>query len=113
HSAHDREADVLILRRLAEDPTAFEGAGQSFAAMLRPQGLERAKIAAARSYEVNANWKLVWENNRECWHCSPHHPQYIKANWDNAPIDDTRLRGEIEAHARATSPRLPAPPLTL
>lgn len=108
HRAHVREVAGLIFVCLAEDPIAFEGAGQSFAAMLRPQGLERAKVAAARSYEVNANWKLVWENNRECWHCNANHPQYVKANWDNAPIDDARLRQEIEAHARATSARLRA-----
>ena len=39
-------------------------------------GLARAKVAAVRSYEVRANWKLVWENNRECWHCTVHHPQW-------------------------------------
>ena len=59
--------------------------------MLRPQGLERAKVAATRDYVVRANWKLVWENNRECWHCDVNHPQYVKANYDNAPIDDRRL----------------------
>src|ERR1700730_11110355 len=108
HPAHVREVGGLIFVCLAEDAIAFEEAGQSFAAMLRPQGLERAKIAAARSYEINANWKLVWENNRECWHCNANHPQYVKANWDNAPIDDARLKQEIEAHARATSARLRA-----
>src|SRR6266705_747865 len=68
---------------------------------LGPQGFERAKVAAVRNYEVRANWKLVWENNRECWHCAANHPQYVRANWDNAPIDDAGLRREIEAHARA------------
>src|SRR5439155_996712 len=61
HPAHVREVAGLIFVCLAEDPIAFEGAEQSFAAMLKPQGLERAKVAAVRSYEVNANWKLVWE----------------------------------------------------
>jgi len=50
---------------------------------------------------VRANWKLVWENNRECWHCNVNHPQYVKANYDNAPIDDAALKHEIEAQARA------------
>jgi len=59
-----------------------------------------------RDYEVRANWKLVWENNRECWHCNANHPQYVKANYDNAPIDDAALGREIEAQARATSARL-------
>ena len=33
-------------------------------------------------YEVEGNWKLVWENNRECFHCPGCHPQYVKANFD-------------------------------
>ena len=106
HRAHVREVAGLVFVCLAEHPIAFEGLAQSFGPLLRPQGLERSKVAATRSYEVRANWKLVWENNRECWHCNANHPQYIRANWDNAPIDDARLRQEIEAHARAASARL-------
>ena len=26
----------------------------------------------------NANWKLVWENNRECYHCSANHPELTR-----------------------------------
>ena len=53
---------------------------------------------------VASNWKLVWENNRECWHCNANHPQYVKANYDNAPIDDPALKHEIETHiSRAAS----------
>ena len=103
-----REVGGLIFVCLADDPPAFDAAADTLGAGLRPQGLERAKVAASRSYEVRANWKLVWENNRECWHCNANHPQYIKANYDNAPIDDATLRHEIETQARATSERLAA-----
>jgi Rieske 2Fe-2S family protein len=81
---------------------------EEFEAAAKPQGFDRARIAKVIDYEVEGNWKLVWENNRECWHCTASHPQYIQANWDNAPIDDARLTREIEAHARATSARLRA-----
>src|SRR5262249_57177789 len=97
----------------ADVPPAFEGAAEALGALLRPQGLERAKVAATRRYEVRANWKLVWENNRECWHCNVSHPQYIKANYDNAPIDDAALKQTIEAQARATSARLAADGLVI
>jgi Rieske 2Fe-2S family protein len=108
HRVHAREVGGLIFVSLAQDPIPFEEAERSFGARLRPQGFERAKVAATRSYEVRANWKLVWENNRECWHCNVNHPQYVKANYDNAPIDDAALKHEIEAQARATSARLAA-----
>jgi len=108
HCAHVREVAGLIFVCLAVDPPPFDEAERALAPRLRPQGFERAKVAAVRNYEVRANWKLVWENNRECWHCHANHPQYVQANWDAAPIDDARLRQEIEAHARAISARLEA-----
>ena len=108
HRAQTRDVEGLIFVCLADEPPPFDGAAASLGALLRPQGLERARVAAARHYEVRANWKLVWENNRECWHCDANHPQYIKANYDNAAIDDLELAREIERQARATSDRLEA-----
>jgi Rieske 2Fe-2S family protein len=108
HRVQVREVGGLIFVCLADDPPAFEAAAEALGALLRPQGLERARIAASRSYAVHANWKLVWENNRECWHCNVNHPQYVKANYDNAPIDDPALKYAIETQARATSDRLAA-----
>jgi len=54
-------------------------------------------VAKAVDYVVQANWKLVWENNRECYHCNLNHPQYIKANFDHYNTDDAtpRVRKEI------------------
>jgi Rieske 2Fe-2S family protein len=42
---------------------------------------------------------LVWENNRECFHCNVNHPQYIKANFDHYNVDDTieRVATQIAA----------------
>jgi Rieske 2Fe-2S family protein len=54
-------------------------------------------------YLVKANWKVVWENNRECYHCNLNHPQYIKANFDHYNADDTtpRIREQMgQAAAR-------------
>jgi Rieske 2Fe-2S family protein len=106
HRAHVHEIGGLIFVCLAAEPPLFAAAAEALGPMLAPQGLDRAKVAATRSYEVKANWKLVWENNRECWHCNANHPQYIQANYDNAPIDDAPLRREIAAHARNVSDRL-------
>jgi Rieske 2Fe-2S family protein len=47
-------------------------------------GLQRAKVAHAIDYSVAANWKIVWENNRECYHCDLGHPQYVRSNFDSA-----------------------------
>ncbi|MGH7322973.1 MAG: aromatic ring-hydroxylating oxygenase subunit alpha [Candidatus Rokuibacteriota bacterium] len=106
HRVHVREVAGLIFINLAADPMPFVGAAAALGPSLKPQGLDRAKVAATRRYEVKANWKLVWENNRECWHCHVSHPQYVRANYDAAPIDDPDVRREIEAIARATTARL-------
>ena len=84
-----RESEGLIFISLAEQPEDFDPAHQIFAGYAKPQGFRSAKVAKAVDYLVNANWKLVWENNRECYHCNANHPQYIKANFDHYNLDDT------------------------
>ena len=106
HPVHVREVEGLIFVSFAREPFPFAAAAADLGALLRPQGLRRAKIAATRDYLVRANWKLVWENNRECWHCDVNHPQYVKANFDNAPVADAAVRAEVEAIAGEVSARL-------
>jgi glycine betaine monooxygenase A len=98
-AAHVREVEGLIFISLAEQPIDFEPARQLLSALAKPQGFRRAKVAKTVDYRVKANWKLVWENNRECFHCNVNHPQYIKANFDHYNADDTRpaVREEIDA----------------
>jgi Rieske 2Fe-2S family protein len=97
--AHVRVLEGLIYLSLADEPMAFDDAHRQMAPLLQPQGFERAKVAKIIDYEIHANWKLVWENNRECFHCNVNHPQYIKANFDHYNADDTtpRIREELEA----------------
>ena len=45
-----------------------------------PHGMTRAKIVHREVYPTYANWKLVVENFRECYHCSPSHPEYAQVN---------------------------------
>lgn len=93
------ELEGMIYFSLAAVPPDFEEARHQMAPLVRPQGFDRAKVATARDYTVHANWKLVWENNRECYHCNVNHPQYIKANFDHYNADDTstRIQQKIDA----------------
>ena len=72
----------LIYVSLAATPLPFDGLRTRFETAGAPQGFDRARIAHVVDYEVDANWKLVWENNRECYHCTARHPQYVKSNFD-------------------------------
>ena len=94
---HAREVEGLIFISLATEPTTFDPVKETLAPLLRPQGFRRAKVARVVDYLVQANWKLVWENNRECYHCNANHPEYIQANFDHYNADDTspRIREEM------------------
>ena len=47
---------------------------------LKPHDLARTKVVHQEIYPIDANWKLVVENFRECYHCLPSHPQYTQVN---------------------------------
>jgi Rieske 2Fe-2S family protein len=104
---HLRELNGLIYLSLAGTPPDFEPASQLISSFARPQGFPRAKVAKAVDYLVKANWKLIWENNRECYHCNVNHPQYIKANFDHYNADDTtpRIQDQITAAVRRSEQR--------
>ncbi|WP_413470120.1 aromatic ring-hydroxylating oxygenase subunit alpha [Pseudomonas putida] len=42
-----------------------------------PFDLTNTRIAYELDYIENGNWKLVMENNRECYHCAGTHPELI------------------------------------
>ena len=102
HPIHAREVEGLIYVSLASEPPPFEQAQTVLGSALKPQGFGRAKVAKIVDYQIAANWKLVWENNRECYHCNVNHPQYIKANFDHYNADDTtgRIRERMETQVR-------------
>jgi Rieske 2Fe-2S family protein len=95
---HCEQMEGLVFICLADNPPPFTAARELMAPFLRPQGFACAKVAKQMDYEIRANWKLVWENNRECFHCNVNHPQYIKANWDHYNTDDTtpEVRGAMD-----------------
>jgi len=91
---HVRELDGLVYISLADEPVDFDPVRTTLGPMARPQGLASAKVAHSIDYEIAANWKLVWENNRECFHCVANHPQYVLANYDR--YDEIDLNDRIE-----------------
>ncbi|WPZ33999.1 aromatic ring-hydroxylating dioxygenase subunit alpha [Thalassobaculum sp. OXR-137] len=45
---------------------------------LAPHRLRDAKVVHETTIIENGNWKLVWENNRECYHCAGSHPELCR-----------------------------------
>ncbi len=104
HPAHAREVEGMIFISLAHEPVDFNPVAAAIAPVAKPQGLGRGKVAKMMDFDVESNWKLVWENNRECYHCNVNHPQYIKANFDHYNADDTIPR--VAERLKAVTTRL-------
>ena len=115
HRAHAREVEGMIWISLAKEPMDFDAAYETIAPVARPQGLARAKVAKIMDFDVHANWKLVWENNRECYHCNVNHPQYTKANFDHYNTDDTieRVAAELDRVTERLEVKLAAQGMTI
>jgi Rieske 2Fe-2S family protein len=75
HSAAVAEWEGFLFVNVARDPEPF---GEAFAPMLGRLtrfGLSRLAVRHAVAYDVQANWKLVFQNYSECLHCPTIHPQ--------------------------------------
>lgn len=48
------------------------------AELMAPFDIASAKVAHTEVYDVAANWKLVWENSQECYHCNANHPEFTR-----------------------------------
>jgi Rieske 2Fe-2S family protein len=60
---------------LADEPPAFDAFRADLAPMLAPHNLANARLAFESTMTIRANWKLVMENARECYHCAVGHPE--------------------------------------
>lgn len=66
----------LIFVSHGANPPALGGAEDALSAMTDLYDWPNAKVAARKTYEVSANWKLVLENYHECYHCAPAHREF-------------------------------------
>jgi Rieske 2Fe-2S family protein len=114
-SAHVQVLAGLIYVCLADDPPDFEPARRTIEPFVRPHGLDRAKICFTQDYAIRANWKLLVENNRECYHCPGGHPEFCQVNFDVGMPGDPRggddyqrtlrrMKASWEAHGLEAGP---------
>jgi len=70
---HVRTVAGLVYICLATEPPAdFDHIAERVTPYLLPHQLHRTKVAAQVDLVEQGNWKLVMENNRECYHCDGH-----------------------------------------
>lgn len=83
---HCREVAGLIFICLSETPAEFSNLAATINRYVGPHGLANAKVAHQSTMIEKANWKLVLENNRECYHCSGSHPSLCRTFPDDPSL---------------------------
>ena len=87
-----------------DNPPPFNEFALRLEQYLAPHNLQDAKLAFQSTITEYANWKLVMENGRECYHCSTGHPELartfpvgMKKHFD---VDgDTRVQAFVDQMA--------------
>jgi Rieske 2Fe-2S family protein len=67
----------LIFICMADDPPPIDRVKADIADQIANYDLEKCKVAVQDELIEHANWKLVMENNRECYHCDVGHPELV------------------------------------
>lgn len=70
----------LIFVAFSDDPLDFSGVRSAFDAALDGFGWPEAVVAHRERYVIPANWKLALENQVECYHCVPAHPEFARVH---------------------------------
>jgi Rieske 2Fe-2S family protein len=97
---HVRECSGFVFVCFAADPPPFDGCEAAIRQHVAPYEVDRTREVARYHYRVAANWKILVENNRECYHCRPNHPEFCLSNFDLGMNGDHRssavYRAQVE-----------------
>jgi Rieske 2Fe-2S family protein len=70
--------DGFLFINLARDPEPFALAYEALMGRFDRFNLKKLSVARTIEYDVKANWKLLFQNYSECYHCGPVHPPLAK-----------------------------------
>lgn len=102
---HVREAGGFIFISLAEKPEDIEPFFKTVEFYMKPYDMANTKVACQSEIIEEANWKLVIENNRECYHCEGAHPELLNTllEWDD--VTDPRADENFKQYVSACATR--------
>ena len=99
----------LIFICMDDNPPPIDRVKADIADQIAVYDLEKCKVAVQDNLIEHANWKLVMENNRECYHCDAGHPELISVlgtygfgkglpeDGQSDVVDDTAFDALVEA----------------
>jgi len=101
---HVKTAGGYIFISLAEHPPEIDEFLQTLEHYMEPYDMENTKVAVESRLMEQANWKLVIENNRECYHCNGSHPELLNTllEWDDVtdPRASQAFKDQVAACTR-------------
>ncbi|MDX2421056.1 MAG: aromatic ring-hydroxylating dioxygenase subunit alpha [Amphritea sp.] len=83
---HCEIVNSFIYICVAEQAPDFEQFRQDVSPFIAPHNLENCKVAHEANLLEKGNWKLVFENNRECYHCDSNHPELLNSFVENLSV---------------------------
>jgi len=98
---HVASVGGVVFVCLSDDqPPPIDEFRDRFAPLIAPHNLSNAKVAFQATLLERANWKLVMDNARECYHCPGSHPELSRTfpigatgHFDHDPaVDDFNAR---------------------
>jgi Rieske 2Fe-2S family protein len=109
---HTATAAGMVFISLSDAPTDFAPVRAAADRYTAPHRVEDLKVAHQSRIVEGGNWKLVLENNRECYHCAGAHPSLCRTFDDDPDLvgsDDSLSSPAGAAHvARCEEAGLPS-----
>lgn len=96
----------LVFVSLAEPPLGTDGFEAMLHGTVGPLGWADARVAHTETFTIRANWKLALENQVECYHCAPAHPEFFKVH-SQGRADIAAAREEMLARSAAQGIHIP------
>jgi len=102
---HVKTAGGYIFVSLADEPPEIDEFLRTLEHYMEPYDMENTKVAVESRLMEQANWKLVIENNRECYHCNGSHPELLNTllEWDD--VTDPRASQAFKDQVAACTKR--------
>ncbi|MDP9110343.1 MAG: aromatic ring-hydroxylating dioxygenase subunit alpha [Candidatus Eremiobacteraeota bacterium] len=88
HEAASAVWEGFIFVSVADDPVPFERAFEPVMARFGRWNIGALRTATTIRYDLPVNWKLIFQNYSECYHCPLVHPQLDKLSPSDSGRND-------------------------